>query len=665
MSVVSLEKIRVFTPLAEAGTLMKVLQEAGCLEIVTGVPNDSDAFFVKNTGALYISNRHERIEMARTFFAHYHHEKFLKATLEEGRAYTSQEELATLAKNDNVESIIVEVEDFQFKLAELERTERSLNEDLQVLHDWERFELPLNCITETETTITYALRAPERPLNKTLSTIQDCVGDLISITPVGLTTTLITLLKTSQNQVEEIISAGGVSIVQLPNTTSTAATELRRLDDERHKLMNIKVSLTETIRGTAALHLPLLKKMSDITRWETERVTAAEALPTTERTVMVTAWVPRVQVKTIEASLDDNLQVHALEILEVGENEILPTEITNSNLIKPFESVTRLYGVPYHNDLDPTPVLSLFFFIFFGFCLSDAGYGLILMLLTGAVLWHYHLEEGMKNLLTLLFYGGVSTFLTGMLFGGYFGIDPTSLSTNYPSLSFLIELQKFDPINNPMPVFYLALVLGFIHVAFGIFLNLYRKFSLGETWSAWLDDAPWLYFFTLTALYILNMVGYLNPVLGTFLSDYSAYVFGSAVLLIVITQGRDKKNIFSKLISGILGLYGAVGYFADILSYSRLMALGLATGALAFSINSIAAFIGGDSFGIGTFFMFFVLILGHTLNIVISLLGTFINSARLQFVEFFSKFSTGTGRPFVPFRKEARHVIILPNPPSP
>lgn len=664
MAVVSLEKIRVYAPITEAGVLMKILQDAGCLEVVTDAEIASNSKGSEQLEALSVSNQHTRIEMARTFFSAYHQDSFLKSTLEEGRAYTTKEELLNLSESSTILSIIAEVESFQFQLAELERTERTITENLHTLYAWERFELPLNRITETEHTITYALRAPERPLNKTLATIEEAVGNLISIKLVSNTTALITLLKTSQAEIEELISAGGVTIVKLPDTGSTALSEQKRLNEERVALLKKRSALVEVIQTAAAAYLPVLKKMSDITRWDSERAMMVTNLPTTERTIMVTAFAPRYHLAALQAELTTKLPHHAVEVLEIMPDESLPTEIINSNLLKPFETVTRLYGAPAYRDLDPTPVLSLFFFIFFGICLSDAGYGLTLMLLTGLVLWRYHLESSTKQLMTLLFYGGVSTFLAGILFGGYFGIDLPAYVSSYPQLQFLLDWQKFDPINNPLPVFYMALVLGFIQVAFGIFLNLYRKINLGETKAALLDDAPWLYLFALAALYLANMVGYVNSSLGSLLNNHSTIIFGSAVVLLVVTQGRDKESIVGKILFGILGLYNTVGYFADILSYSRLMALGLATGALAFSINSIAGFIGGDSLGVGTIFMIMVLILGHSLNVAISLLGTFINSARLQFVEFFSKFSTGTGRSFVPFRKETRHVIILPDPPS-
>ena len=135
----------------------------------------------------------------------------------------------------------------------------------------------------------------------------------------------------------------------------------------------------------------------------------------------------------------------------------------------------------------------------------------------------------------------------------------------------------------------------------------------------------------------------------------------AAFASIVLTQGRSEDTILKKVLFGVLSLYGIIGYFADVLSYSRILALGLATTALSFSINLIAQFVGSTlPAALGIIATIVILIFGHTLNITISVLGSFIHSARLQFVEFFSKFLLGSGRTFKPFRKEERNVIILP-----
>ncbi len=653
MAVVPVSKIRCYVPRHQAATLMSVLQSLGVAELVS-----DDTLVDRAVQDHTATTHHAKIEMARSFLASYHTGNFLRTAFEGGRAHTSPSELAVLESTYDTATTIATVESFQGRLAELERAIRTHEATLRTLHTFERLDVPLSDIGHTTYTTTFAVRGPERLLTQLLTTVAEQYESTTSRTILSQSAVLITCLKTVTADIEEHIIASGLEIVSLPASQKTGVVLFEETSTALAATHAAKDSLVTEITAYAKTHLPSLQKLADISRWQTEVDTAAQTVPTTERVAVATAWVPTQALTKLETTLNESVSASAIEVIDHGD-EVPPTELQNDRLITPFETVTRLYGVPDHRDLDPTPLLAIFFFVFFGLCLSDVGYGLILMTLTGLILWRYHVEPGTKQLLTLLFFGGCGTVVAGVLFGGYLGIPPGDI---HPSL---VELQKFDPIANPLPVFYLSLALGFIQICFGIFLNLVRQVKLGNTKDGVLDNAPWLILFTLIALAIGNLTGYLPTALGTLLTSYQTYLFGIALTLIVITQGRSQKNIFAKLLFGVLGLYGAVGYFADVLSYSRLMALGLATGALAFSINSIASFIGGDSFGIGTIFMVLVLILGHTLNLAISILGTFINSARLQFVEFFSKFSTGTGRAFMPFVKTPRHIIILPDPPHP
>lgn len=652
MAVVSVTKIRCYAPKASAHTLITTLQHLGIVELSRDpvlTPTTQTSFEVVTT--------HAKIETIRQFLAKYHSGDFFRTAFEGGRAHTTKTELASLYESYDLTTTLTAVTNFQEKLAAYDHTIRSCDMTLRTLQTFERLDIPLSSVGATTNTITYAIRGAERLVAGFLREIERAHSTTTAITHVSSTAILLTSLKTAQPKVEELISTSGVEIVHLPTTTKTGAALYQSTKTARAEAAAAKTALITEITAFATTHLPNLQKLSDISSWHTEAEITSQTLPVTDRLAIVTAWVPTAAIPTIEAALTEKLPASAIEILDHGD-DVPPTELQNDQLITPFESVTKLYGVPDYRDLDPTPLLSVFFFVFFGLCLSDVGYGLILMALTGLVLYRYHVPTGTKQLLTLLFFGGFGAVCAGILFGGYLGIPPENI---HPTL---VSLQQFDPIANPLPVFYLSLALGFIQICFGIFLNLVRQIKLGDTVNGVLDNAPWLTLFGLIALAITNLAGVLPTTIGDTFASMQTYLFGATIVVLVLTQGRKQKNIFAKLFFGLLGLYSAVGYFADVLSYSRLMALGLATGALAFSINSIATFVGGDGFGIGTIAMVLVLILGHTLNLAISILGTFINSARLQFVEFFSKFSTGTGRAFVPFRKIPTHSIILPDPPN-
>jgi V/A-type H+-transporting ATPase subunit I len=277
-------------------------------------------------------------------------------------------------------------------------------------------------------------------------------------------------------------------------------------------------------------------------------------------------------------------------------------------------------------------------------------YGIIMFVLIALVLMKYKIQKEMKMLLMLLMFGGLASAVIGLFFGGYFGIDMGIISEKVP---FLGKIQYFDPIGNPLPIFYLSLVLGFIHVVFGVILKIVREAKNNNLKGGLLDQVPWLGLFLTIALAVASAVN-----LITLPAHTVSVLAGVSVISIILTQGRSQKNIFMKGLMGTLSLYDVIGYFSDTLSYSRLLALGLATSALAFSINMIALLVRDLIPVVGPIAMVVVLVIGHSFNLLVNTLGAFIHSARLQFVEFFGKFILGTGVEFKPFAQLERNVIL-------
>jgi V/A-type H+-transporting ATPase subunit I len=338
--------------------------------------------------------------------------------------------------------------------------------------------------------------------------------------------------------------------------------------------------------------------------------------------------------------------------LEPQAGEEPPVDIVNNSFIQPFEAVTRLYGMPGHKDLDPTLFLAGFFFLFFGLSLTDVGYGIFLMAVATMILTLFKVAPVVRTFAKLLLFMGLGSALVGLLFGGYLGIAPESLP------SWLRAIQLFDPIGNPLPVFYLALGLGVFQVMVGMFLKIYSDARNGELMNGILDQGPWLFVFFAAIAYLGVTTGYLN-IIAT--PDQLINLIYVGLVLVVLASGRKGKTILEKVQSAALSLYASIGYFSDILSYSRLLALGLATTALAFAVNLIAEIVYDAVPYVGIVFAGLVLVIGHTFTLAVNTLGAFIHSARLQFVEFFGKFISGTGRLFRPFAREKSYVSITPD----
>jgi len=255
-----------------------------------------------------------------------------------------------------------------------------------------------------------------------------------------------------------------------------------------------------------------------------------------------------------------------------------------------------------------------------------------------------------------LIWGGISTFIFGALFGGWFGID---LATLPPAAEkFFRTFQVLDSLAEPITVLLITMALGIFQIMVGIGIKGWWDIKQGKVVDAIMDQGTWLFFLGSAVLWILATAEFIFPasMAQTFL-----YLIYAALIAIVLTQGRAKKNIFLKLLGGIGSLYGLVGYFSDVLSYSRLLALGLSTAIIA-SVVNLVAFLFKDMMPwapLGWVVAIVILVGGHIFNLAINVLGAYIHSGRLQFVEYFPKFMEGGGRRFKPFVKESKYLRVI------
>jgi V/A-type H+-transporting ATPase subunit I len=309
--------------------------------------------------------------------------------------------------------------------------------------------------------------------------------------------------------------------------------------------------------------------------------------------------------------------------------------------------VTRLYGIPNYREIDPTPLIAPFFAFFFGICLTDAGYGIVVALV--AFFAARKATGGSRNLFRLLIFAGIMTIVAGTITGGWFGIPANKLP------SFLLKVRLLDPQGEGQMDFLKAiLVIGFIQVWFGFFVKLYIDFRDHDLKAAFYDELPWVVAMTLIGVMVV-MVLAKAPTSAMYVP---AGITAFCWLVILLFAGRESSNPIARLGTGGFELYTKItGTFGDILSYLRLFALGLATGIIASVVNTMAMMMWDSP--VGKLVAVGILVGGHIFNIVINALGGFIHTARLQFVEFFTKFYEGGGEEFKPFRREHTYVKVV------
>lgn len=383
---------------------------------------------------------------------------------------------------------------------------------------------------------------------------------------------------------------------------------------------------------------------------QAEKYKVAENTGTTQSTVYICGYVPKKYADEIKFEIERQFAAY-MELSEPDyENENVPVLIENGGFAGGVESVTNMYSPPSNKDVDPNPVMSFFYYAFFGLMLSDAGYGLLMVIAMLFAKFVLKVRGSMKKTVNMYLYCGISTIFWGTLFGGWFGdLIPTVMKNfmgveNPPSLAVWLE-----PMNDTMDLLMYSMLFGIVHLFAGLGIRFFMLIKDKNYLGAIFDVIPVMIFVVGFAIagasFIFTVPEAIKP--------YGTILLAVGAALIVLTAGRSSKNIIGKLGGGLYALYNtASGYLGDILSYSRLLALCLVTGVIANVVNLLAAMP-------GNILLFIVIFLvGHTINIAINLIGTYVHTNRLQYVEFFSKFYEGSGRTFTPFKINSKFFTI-------
>lgn len=384
----------------------------------------------------------------------------------------------------------------------------------------------------------------------------------------------------------------------------------------------------------------------DYAMMRTQKYISAEMLKDTDYTFILEGWAPSHLTSSLKKGLEKEFTV-AFTSRKATSKDEYPILLKNSKLIKPYEVVTEMFSVPSTKDIDPNPLVSVFFLFFFSMMLSDAGYGLLLAGVCGIMLFKFKVEGNMRSICTFLFHGGLASVVWGILFGGFFGDIITVISTgtySFPNI-------WFNPMDDPTKLMIWSMIFGVIHILAGLAAKSFILIITERKKDFVFDILPWF-------LIIIGAGGMLGGMFGEIATVESTgkYMVFAGLGIIVLFGGRGTKNPVARLFKGIAGLYDITGYFSDILSYTRIVALSLATAVIAMVVNILGGIAGFGAVGIILFLV--VALIGHPLNLAISALGCYVHTSRLQYVEFFSKFYEGGGRLWNPLKVKTKYVRI-------
>lgn len=557
-------------------------------------------------------------------------------------------------KNEEIFEVCESLIEAESKILQLKKEISREKSNIDYYSSWKSLDIPLGSKRTMSTSIFVGSFKRQLTKERIFSLIEERDSELTDVeieivhTERMLTNSVLMCHNSHGNKLQSILSEIGFYCPQkLPMMTPQKALE----ECEKNiSALKDKIEDTENEINHFKDRYESVRFLYDYYTAQAEKYKAVENTGVTESTVYICGYVPEKYADEVKFEVERQFAAHMELSKPDYENSDVPVLIENRSFAAGVESITNMYSPPSNKDVDPNPVMSFFYYAFFGLMLSDAGYGLLMVIAMLFAKYKLKVRGSMKKTADMYLYCGISTVFWGTLFGGWFGdLIPTVMKNfmgieNPPSLALWLE-----PMNDTMDLLMYSMLFGIVHLFAGLAIRFFMLIKEKNYLGAVFDVIPVVIFvigFAIAgAAFIFTVPERIKP--------YGTILLAVGAILIVLTAGRSSKNILGKLGGGLYALYNtASGYLGDILSYSRLLALCLVTGVIANVVNLLAAMPGN----IVIFVIIFIV--GHTINIAINLIGTYVHTNRLQYVEFFSKFYEGSGRAFTPFKINSKFFTI-------
>lgn len=523
---------------------------------------------------------------------------------------------------------------------------------LAQLEPWQNLDIPLNT-GDTKTTAVFIGTLPKDYSDITLSEeLAQQSSELIFEFEIQFTsrdmTCVVLFTPISQKQMAENALRNIGFAKPMSPTSHTPKVKSERLRDKSSLLTKQSEDAKNKIISYAGMRDKICNTQ-DYFRIRADKYHVISELDQTKHVFVINGYIPEEDCGKL-SQMCERIASCYIEFGDVNEEEA-PVKLKNNKFSEPAQSIVNMYSPPSHADIDPTPILAFFFYFFFGMMFSDAGYGLLMVVVIGIVLKVFKPDKNMRNNLKLFQYCGVSTIIWGLIFGSIFGDAPVSIYNAFTGASLtmkeILPWPTLDPQKDALMLMVISIAFGLVHILIGMSCKFYICWKQKDYAAALFD----------TGLWMLMLVGFAVLAVGMITAPIVMYIgagiaVASAVGLI-LTQGRGKKGIVGKAIGGLASLYDITSYISDLLSYSRLLALGLTTGVMAQVFNMLATMLGTNIIGI--IFMIVIFVVGHAVTIGLNALGSYVHTMRLQYVEMFSKFYDGGGQPFEPFTLNSKY----------
>ena len=648
MAIAKMNKVMLIAPTDKQNDLLDAIQELQSLEVTS--LEQAKELFTKNSIALQeadaegmnaLQQKFEGIHAAITFVEKNQKQPSLIQKLKTPREQFALSELQKEVQNWDTDALVEHVESIRNTLRKKDDELKELREKEVLLRKWSALDFYPKDIFKHPYTKTKMGTIPQATDNAYLDGLKE--SELISVHEVYHTREEIGLLVTyprkAQQAAKEELAKAHFSIVWYAFEEAPSV-ELEKNLKAQQAVVDAKKKVLDDLQEEKDL-LRKLQLSAEVTYNELQKEQAKNGLVNGQHVFVLQGWLTTKAVDDVEVQLKEKLGEgeYVFLPLEIAEEEYeeVPTVLENNAFLQPFENLTEMYGLPKYGELDPTPYTAPFYLVFFGMMAADLGYGALLWLGTFIMLKFFHFDKGMNRNLKFFHLLSYPVMIWGIIFGSAFGAD--------------LPFQPLSLSKDLITIMILSIIFGVIQIMVGLSLGAYSNLKKKAYADAYTSHLGWLAIITGIILYVLGSM-VLN--ISWIATIGSSIAIIAAVAIVVVTV-LSSENKWGGLASGLYNLYGISGYVADVVSYTRLMALAVSGGSIASAFNMLVGFLPPVArFTAGIF----LIVALQGLNIFLSFLGAYVHGLRLQFVEFFGKFYDGGGHALKPFKTYEKYVDI-------
>ena len=648
MAIAKMSKVMLIAPTDKQNDLLDAIQELQSLE-VTSLEQAKELFTEESIalqeadaeGINALQQKFEGIHAAITFVQKNQKQPSLIQKLKTPKEQFTLSELQNEVQSWDTDALVEHVESIRNTLRKKDDELKELREKEALLRKWSALDFYPKDIFKHPYTKTKMGTIPQATDNAYLDGLKE--SKLISVHEVYHTREEIGLLVTyprkAQQAAKEELAKAHFSIVWYAFEEAPSV-ELEKNLKAQQAVVDAKKKVLDDLQEEKDL-LRKLQLSAEVTYNELQKEQAKNELVNGQHVFVLQGWLTTKAVDDVEVQLKEKLGEgeYVFLPLEIAEEEYeeVPTVLENNAFLQPFENLTEMYGLPKYGELDPTPYTAPFYLVFFGMMAADLGYGALLWLGTFIMLKFFHFDKGMNRNLKFFHLLSYPVMIWGIIFGSAFGAD--------------LPFQPLSLSKDLITIMILSIIFGVIQIMVGLSLGAYSNLKKKAYVDAYTSHLGWLAIITGIILYVLGSM-VLN--ISWIATIGSSIAIIAAVAIVVVTV-LSSENKWGGLASGLYNLYGISGYVADVVSYTRLMALAVSGGSIASAFNMLVGFLPPVArFTAGIF----LIVALQGLNIFLSFLGAYVHGLRLQFVEFFGKFYDGGGHALKPFKTYEKYVDI-------